>query len=260
MPAAQPRWLFVFSHPNHEIAVFGHMQRLRPHLVFLTDGGGPQRVAESRRGLEHLGLAEHAQFLGHPEQSLYAALLARDVGFWQGLASEIARVVERVRPDCVAADAVEFYNPVHDMSLPLAEAALAESARPAALYEVPLIFEKARGASGDYAVQTPLAAGGEAIELSADEWAKKIGCWRTIYGQLRAQLGTVIDAIGDGSLAREVLHPARDALRQPAAEERLRYEERGRKLQERGEVAEVITLHGHVRPVVQALLGGRARR
>lgn len=255
MPTSAARWLFIFSHPNHEIAVFGHVQRLRPHVLYLTDGGGSQRVAESRLGLERLGLGDQATFLDHPERSLYDALLARDVAFWRRLASQVAEVIDRVQPDCVAADAVEFYNPVHDMTLPVAEAAVAMSGARPALYEVPLIFEKRDAAATSYAVQTAIEAGGAAIELTPDEWAQKIGSWREIYGELRAQLGAVVDALDERSLAREVLHPARPALRQPAREERLRYEERGRLLQARGEVADVITHRGHMEPVVQALLG-----
>ncbi len=34
------RRLVVLSHPNHEAAIFGIVQRLRPKLVILTDGGG----------------------------------------------------------------------------------------------------------------------------------------------------------------------------------------------------------------------------
>ena len=37
----------VFSHPNHELAIFGLLQRLRPRLIYLTDGGGPERVAQT---------------------------------------------------------------------------------------------------------------------------------------------------------------------------------------------------------------------
>jgi hypothetical protein len=50
--------LFVFSHPNHEGAVLGMIQRLRPHLVFLNDGGGERRVSETRAALAQIGLLE----------------------------------------------------------------------------------------------------------------------------------------------------------------------------------------------------------
>jgi hypothetical protein len=67
----------VFSHPNHEIAVLGTIARTRPHVVFLTDGGGEDRVAQSRSGLSSYLQQESLHFLNHSEASFYDALLAR---------------------------------------------------------------------------------------------------------------------------------------------------------------------------------------
>ena len=62
--------VMVFSHPNHEVAVLGSIRRWRPHMVFLTDGGRAERVAQTRAGL-----AEYAPrsmtFLDYSEQELY---------------------------------------------------------------------------------------------------------------------------------------------------------------------------------------------
>jgi len=245
-------WLFVFSHPNHEIAVYGHLQRLRPRLLFLTDGGGPQRVAETRAGLQRLGLLQQADFLDRPEAALYAALLAGDLGFYRRLVSEVAAVIAAHRPSDLAADGVEFYNPVHDMTLPIAVAALRQAGHRARLHEVPLIFE--RQDQGGYGVQCPLGGGARRIELEPAEWQAKWQAWTETYGELRGQLGTVVAAQPRAALASEALHPARDPLRRPGAGERLRYEARGRLLQQQGEVAEVITLAGHVQPLVKSLL------
>ncbi len=46
-----PRSLMIFSHPNHEIAVLGTIARLQPEFLFLTDGGGQDRVDETKEGL-----------------------------------------------------------------------------------------------------------------------------------------------------------------------------------------------------------------
>lgn len=93
------RRLAVFSHPNHELAAFGLVQRLRPHLLYLTDGGGAARVAETRRGLESIGMAEHARFLDHSEGSFYAALLARDATFFRQIADAVRSEIEAVQAE-----------------------------------------------------------------------------------------------------------------------------------------------------------------
>lgn len=258
MPAAESRWLFVFSHPNHEIAVFGLIQRLRPRLVYLTDGGPPQRVAATQAGLQRVGLLEGAVFLNRREDALYQALVDRDLPFWRGLAQEVAAVVAEARPDRVAADAVEYYNPVHDMCLPVVMAAVRASGSPAPVYEVPLIRQ--RSADGTFALQdpldAPLADDREAILLTDAEWDMKWGTWTEVHGGQLYSLGDLIAAAGRPGLEREAIHPARSPLRRPGLAECLRYEVRGKLLAERGEVTETITLDGHVHPVTRALLGG----
>jgi hypothetical protein len=139
------------------------------------------------------------------------------------------------------------------MALPVAEAALALSGHRAELYEVPLIFQLAGADANGYAVQTSLT-GGKRLELTPEEWAAKIGSWREIYGQLRGQLGSVIDALEPEVLGVEVLHRARSAARRPEPGETLRYEARGRLLAEQGAIRDVISLDRHVQPVVRALL------
>ena len=51
------RSLVVFSHLNHELAIFGLVQRLRPNLIYLTDGGGKDRIGQTKAGLEQIGLS-----------------------------------------------------------------------------------------------------------------------------------------------------------------------------------------------------------
>jgi LmbE family N-acetylglucosaminyl deacetylase len=252
MVAAGLRWLFVFSHPNHEIAVFGLIQRLRPRLLYLTDGGPPERVAATEQGLDRVGLLDGAIFLNRRESALYQALVDRDLPFWQGLAAEVAAVIAEAKPDRVAADAVEYYNPVHDMCLPVVMAAAEMSGSPAQIYEVPLIRQ--RSADGGFSLQSPLGEDREAILLSDAEWATKWGTWTEVHGGQLYSLGELINAAGRPGLEREAMHRARSPLRRPQSAECLRYEVRGKLLAERGEVTQTITLDGHVHPVTRALL------
>lgn len=252
MPVAGERWLFVFSHPNHEIAVFGLIQRLRPRLVYLTDGGPPQRVAATQEGLRRVGLLDGAVFLNRTEASLYQALVDRDVGFYRGLAEEVADAIAQARPDRVAADAVEYYNPVHDMCLPVVQAALKVAGSAATLHEVPLIRQ--RSDDGGFALQSPVVEDRDTILLTDAEWEMKWDTWTEVHGGQLYTLGDLINAQGRAGLEREVLHRARSPLRRPERAEFLRYEARGKLLAQRGEVAQTITLDGHVQPVIRALL------
>jgi hypothetical protein len=245
----------VFSHPNHELAVFGAVQRLQPHLLFLSDGGGPRRQAETRRGLESISAADRARLLDYPESAYYAALLQRDVEFCRRVVADIASVIDELQPEEVFCDAVEFYNPVHDLCLPLTLAALAGRPNSPPVFEVPLIYQRAAGEEA-YAIQRfPTEQGGEQRELhlSDAELSAKLQARASIYCELRQQLAGLLDAVPNRDAALEVWRPCTTATPVPGAGRALRYEWRGRTLQARGAVAEVITYAEHYRPLVADL-------
>src|SRR5262249_36853176 len=153
-------------------------QSLRPALVvYLTDGGGERRMEETRAGLRSIGLADRACFLGYTEQSFYDALLERDADFYAGVAARVRDVLRDLRPTQVLCDSVEFYTPVHDMSLPIVRAALRDEPA-AAIFEVPLVHQTAGQSADDeaYRLQRPAAACGAVVEwpISSDELDRKL--------------------------------------------------------------------------------------
>jgi len=244
----------VFSHPNHELAVFGLLQGVRPTLVYLTDGGGERRVAQTRRGLAGIGLEDRARFLGYTERSFYAALLERDAGFYREVAARVHDVLADLEPARVLCDAVEFYNPVHDMSLPIVRAAL-HDAPATAVYEVPLVQQKTAGEA--YRIQRPCDdRRGAQLEwwLAPAELDAKVRARDEVYTILTAQMGELVAGIPAEELAVEVVTPARATLPEPGDDRVLRYEWRARLLLERGEIERAITYAGHWLPVASALL------
>ena len=244
----------VFSHPNHELAIFGVLQSLRPTLVYLTDGGGEKRVAQTRRGLDSIGLAERAHFLDYSEQSFYDALLDRDTGFYEEVAQRLRALLRDLRPTQVLCDSVEFYNPVHDMSLPLVRAALA-TLPDVVIFEVPLVYQKP-AADERYEIQRISASRrAEQLEwrLSRSELEAKLSARDRIYTILTAQMGPLLADIPLEELAVEVVTPAPALLPQPGGDRVLRYERRAQILLERGEIERGITYAGHYLPVAAAL-------
>lgn len=244
----------VFSHPNHELAIFGLLQTCRPALVYLTDGGGEERVEQTRQGLRRIGLLDRAHFLNYTEKSFYDALLDGHWQFFAEVADRLRGVLKTTRPAQVLCDAVEFYNPVHDMSLPIVRAALAGISE-ASVFEVPLVYEK-RAGSETYEVQRPADTGGTDIEFAiADAHVDaKIRARDEVYTILTAQMGDVITGIPRLHLMREHLMPAHATLPTPGPAMVLRYERRARILLDRGEIERMITYQGHYLPVATSLL------
>lgn len=247
--------LVVLSHPNHELAIFGLLQRFRPYFVYLTDGGGDERVAQTRRGLESIGLLERARFLNHPEKSFYGALLECDSAFYERVACQVRASVEVLQPEQIFCDAIEFYNPVHDMSLPIVKAALLGQAG-ASLFEAPLVYQTPAEAETYEVQRMPASRRHEEIELrlSEQELAAKVQARDKVYTMLTDQMGSVISQLPRAHLAREVVAPARSCLTAPGPDVALRYEWRAERLMERGEIERKISFAQHYLPVASALL------
>ena len=245
--------LFVFSHPNHELAVFGLLRRLRPRLVYLTDGGDEARVQQTREGLERIGLAEQAHFLNYTERTCYDALLARDVAFFADVADRVRARCSDVEPRQVFCDAVEFYNPLHDLTLPIVTAALGDTA--AAIFEVPLVYQQP-GPRETYAVQRlpPSRCGSQSeVSLETEELAAKLAARGDGYSILQAQMGPVLSGLSEAHLTKEIVASAPVALPLPSADCVLRYEWRAQRLLDRGEIDRAITYADHYLPVASAL-------
>ncbi len=156
----------------------------------------------------------------------------------------------------VFCDAVEFYNPVHDLSLPLVLHALPGKCG-VSVFELPIVYQSV-GPHKTYEIQRfPLSQQREQVvlHLTKEELAVKTRARGEIYRQLRVQMGPIIDRIPANLAASEVLRPAPNALSEPGAERVLRCEWRGRLLQERGVIEEVITYAEHYRPLTSCLSG-----
>jgi len=252
---ALPR-LVVTGHPNHELAILGLVQRLRPRLLFLTDGGGAERVEESRRCLASLGLLDRARFLGWPEKRLYRALLDRDRGPFDEIVAQVRAEIAALSPRQVLCESIELYNPLHDVTLPIVRAAAREFSE-IEVVEFPLIAQipaQVPAREERYRVQRPPEGRpGVSFRLTAEELGKKVRARQDHYRSLRRQLGSVLDGLGPEHMAQEIFAPTRPAYPEPGEDYALRYEWRGRSLQERGEVAEVITYRGHFLPLAAAL-------
>jgi hypothetical protein len=244
----------VFSHPNHELAILGLLQRLKPRIIFLTDGGGGSRVTESQRWLQRAGLLDRATFLNFPEAMFYVALLNCDHSFYARVRDQISALVDSWQPDQILCDAVEFYNPVHDLTLPIAQASL-PTPDDTPIFEVPLIYQKP-GKLEEYEVQRlSILRREEQIEflLTEEELDAKINARDHIYTSLRHQLGNILSQLPRAHTGLEVVAPAHCRLTEPATDRILRYEWRARHLFSRGEIDRIITYSQHYVPVASAL-------
>jgi len=246
--------LMIFGHPAHELALFGMIQRDRPDILIITDGGGPKREADSRAGLATIGMT--ARYLSYPESSFYDALLAHDAGYFTGVAAAVREVIDEIQPDVICCDAVEFYNPVHDVTVPIVRAALGPGHK-VELFEVPLVYEE-DGPGEVYHIQrVPPAVADRRVtyDLTPAQLDRKETARNAIYSNLRDQAGPEFMQLTREHLGHEEVFKHSGEIATPGQGRKLRYEWRARLLQRQGAVRDVITYTDHYLPAMRALAG-----
>jgi hypothetical protein len=184
----------VFSHPNHELSVLMTLARLEPLIVFLTDGGSEQRMDESKAALSRVGLYPKARFLKHTEASFYQAILRKDARFFVAIANHLRDYIALHKPVQILTDAVEFYNPVHDIAFPIVQKAVGGSEIP--VYEVPLVYER-QGTPDSYVLQdvpreAPIDSERVEVILDGDETQTKTLAYLGDYGIIRNSMNPLV--------------------------------------------------------------------
>jgi len=109
------------------------MSEARPRVCVLTDGSGRAdrpRTAYSVELLDRLGARRGPIFGRYSDAAVYRALLEHRHELFLDLARELADAIAADPPPYVVHDALEGYNPVHDLCRWLAGAALAVAGRP----------------------------------------------------------------------------------------------------------------------------------
>jgi len=252
----------VIAHPGHELRVHHWLERARPLVLVLTDGSGHtgrSRLASTTEVLARTGAVPGPVYGRLSDRDLYRALLAGDVELFSGLADEIAGVLADAGIAYVAGDAVEGFNPGHDVCRLLLNAALLrlgeERGRSPGNFEFPL----------DGAPQEcPLEDRAEAIVLSLDEEAlgRKLAAAQA-YAEMAGEVSKALGRHGREPFRVECLRPVRYGLdighrfAHPPY-----YESYGERQVAAGVYREVLRFREHLAPLAERLerLGARAPR
>ena len=245
----------VFEHPNHEFAVFGMLQRIRPYIIFLTDGGGQKRVMETRNALRSINLLEQAYFMNYPEQLQYDALLECNYSLFFEMINHLKALVDHLQPDAVFCDAIEFYNPLHDITLPMVIRTLDSLSLDIPVYEIPLVFQENCEGERYVCQRFPDTENVKKflVTLTPDEIAHKLEMREQCYFSLVNQMGMVLNALDADYLSQEEYGLARFPSKLPGKLYRLRYEWRGQLLLDQKKVKKVITLQDQFIPFLESL-------
>ena len=243
--------VLIIAHPGHELLVHRWMELARPTVLVLTDGSGgagAARIAETRITLEAADATPGAVFGVAEDRRFYEAILGQDLGFFEALLTRFADELDGA--DVVVSDAIEHFNPVHDLCSVLATLAT-QRAR-----SHPKRFE--------FVIERPIPpgavmSGAEVLRLTPADLARKFAA-AAGNGALQAEVER-LQAEQPGVGATETLLPVlpqRPLL--PAPVEPPYYEAFGRARVASGRFQTLITYADHVAPLVEALAALQSAR
>jgi len=143
--------LLLVAHPGHELLLHGWLSRTHPTVHVLTDGSGydqAPRIAQTAELLRESGAKAGSIFGRLTDRQAYAMILNGDAELLVSLVAELAAAIEVQRPDIVVSDAVEGYNPVHDLCRIIAGAAIVMSGADVKHYEYAVVGHPSESAEG----------------------------------------------------------------------------------------------------------------
>lgn len=230
------------------------MRASRPVVAILTDGSGrgsKARLELSRDVCRRASATISDRFGMATDEEIYRAILGQDTTFFLDMASMLAALLVEREIDCVAGDAMEGYNPTHDLCRRVIDRAvrLAARARKIDNYAFDLVGSSPQASSGANVLR---------IDLSPEDLALKLEVCRAYAasagGTLLAEVESMLQERDETFFARECLVPV-DAWSQsePPPDYRPFYEVYGEQQVAAGHYSFVIRHREHVWPIARAL-------
>ena len=249
VPTSSRTYAIFVAHPGHELAVYHWIEKHQPIYCCLTDGSGgaaTSRLSSTGRLLDDVGAQAGPIYGRYTDKEIYALLLDGRAEVFVELARELADAIDRAGVGCIAGDAVEGFNPAHDVCRLIIDGAVEmvrrTTGRDVWNYEFPL--------DGP-----PDAPRPDSLVIRLDDGAleRKLAAAHD-YVEMRAEVDAAIGRHGRQAFATECLRPAATRLQMSRFERELPYYERyGEKRVTEGRYTGVIRYRDHVRPVALAI-------
>jgi hypothetical protein len=237
----------VVAHPGHELILHHWMERHRPLYCCLTDGsggGGASRIESTSRLLLRAGAMPGPIFGRYTDREIYRFVLEGRVDIFVALRDELASALLSAEIVAVAGDAMEGFNPIHDLCRALIDAAVS-------LAEV----QTGRTMRNDeFALDHLVPQPGDAtIELDADALERKLAAGND-YPEMQREIDWAMGRFGVEHFAAERLRPSTmQRMMDDFAQREPAYERYGQLRVTEGRYRHVIRYQQHVLPLFAAL-------
>lgn len=246
------RAALVIAHPGHELRVYQWLRLARPLCFILTDGSGhtgKSRLDSTTRLLEQTGARRGYIYGRLTDREIYSAIVRGELQIFIDLCDELVCELEREEIDCVVGDALEGYNPAHDVCRFMINAAVEIASRkrnqPLLNFEVSLTRQPANW---------PEAMMGEAIRihLNEEDLSRKLQAAHA-YHELAGDVDQILKREGIQAIQTEWLQPVSNSGSSISHPEPPYYELHGEKQVAAGYYEQVLRYREHILPIARAL-------
>ena len=248
--ATRPRAALIVAHPGHELLLHHWLERAQPIVCALTDGSGSHaqdRSGRSMKIIQRAGARVGPVFAAASDREWYRAILAGDRRLFDAAAARIADMCRAERVTQIVADALEFFNPMHDLCSCLAQNVAMQLQRSGAaeLLTYPIERPDMLGGDPDHAFALDDAALRRKLDAAAE--------YHELTSEVERKRISAMEHLASERLFSVDIH----RVWPPVSPEEPFYEKFGREMVARGAYAELITYANHVRPLAAMLIQGR---
>ena len=199
------RAALIIAHPGHELRVYGWLIKAQPYVFILADGSGHagrSRLNTTTGILRDLGGKPGGIYGRLTDAEIYAAIIERDLDLFVALTEELAEDLVRHQTEYVVGDAMEGYNPAHDICRTITNAAveIANQTASRRIRNFDILL------TGRLNTAAEVSRGTVRIDLEDDVMARKLQAARE-YLEIIDDVNRTIEREGVGALKTEVLRP-----------------------------------------------------
>ena len=245
----------ILGHPAHVLRVYRFIELVRPVIYILTDGSGSS--GESRAGhvtklLSGCGARSSGVMCRFTDGEMYRVVCEGDTGLLRVLVDEIVDDLGENDINVIAGDAIEGFNPIHDLCRYLTNAIATIHARRAgrSVHNYDFLLDGPPDIGSDESVD-----GSIRIRLTDDEFERKMASIRE-YPGIETDVKRAMELCGEAAFRNESLRPVTNVKTYCGWDTDLPYyESYGAEMVEKGVYSELITYHDHLLPLAQYLTG-----
>ena len=246
------RTALVIGHPGHELLVHGWLEVARPIVFVFTDGSGrsnQSRLDSTTTILRQTG-AKPGRIYGRlTDAAGYAAILNHDFDLFVGIGDELCEAFMAEGIDFVAGDALEGYNPMHDVCRLVINAAATVAGQVRGRRVENFKFSLT-GEPG--ALHASPAADEICRRLDDDAFARKMAAAKG-YAELAGEVHATLERTSTDALRVECLHPVDHGPGHYSWDQPPFYELYGEQQVAAGYYHQVLRYSEHIAPLAEAL-------